>query len=261
MKTHANGMCGEGVRNCQGIRSSRPQASGRCSTLTRPGCPVVRVAAFTLTDLLVIIALGSILAVMLVAGLHAQREKARLATCTDNLRQIDRAVLSFCADNSQTLPTIINGDTRPLWWWYKEQVKKYVGLAGESSKNDKIFACPNDRGYSEPAPFHDTPRFDYGSYVYNGVTLMGVPSIAGLQLAAVKHPKRTLLVMEWTAHAPLSWHRSKTGRNNSPFYSDAQSVAGFLDGHVNFTRIYYDGYNAAYTRDPIDGYDYQFSEN
>jgi hypothetical protein len=28
---------------------------------------------------------------------------------------------------------------------------------------------------------------------------------------------------------------------------------------VSLTRIYYDGFNAAYTQDPIDGYDYQYS--
>jgi hypothetical protein len=67
--------------------------------------------------------------------------------------------------------------------------------------------------------------------------------------------------MEWTAHAPLSWHKSKTGKNNMPFYRDAQSVVGFVDGHESFSKIYYDGYNAAYTQDPIAGYGYQYSGN
>ena len=78
-------------------------------------------------------------------------------------------------------------------------------------------------------------------------------------LAAVNQPKRTLLTMEWTAHAPVSWHKSKTGRKNSPFYCDAKSVVGFVDKHVSFIPIYYDRYNAAYTQDPITSYDYQYS--
>ena len=45
----------------------------------------------------------------------------------------------------------------------------------------------------------------------------------------------------------------------APFYNDAQSVVGFVDGHVAYTKIYYDGINAAYTRDPAPGYDYQYS--
>jgi prepilin-type processing-associated H-X9-DG protein len=148
-----------------------------------------------------------------------------------------------------------------LWWFYKEQVKRYAGLTGPSSASDTVFACPDDRGYSDPKPFHLNPRFDYGSYVFNGVTLPGIPNIAGRLLSSVKQPRKTLLVMEWTAHAPLSWHKSKTGKRNMPFYSDAQSTVGFVDGHVNLTKIYYDGYNAAFTQDPPPGYDYQYSGN
>jgi hypothetical protein len=210
---------------------------------------------------MVLTAVLSLLGAIVFTTVASSRAKSRQATCSANVQQVNRAVLTFCADNGEALPTIPPDDTRSVWWYYKEQVKRYVGLTGESSKNDTVFACPQDRGYSDPFPFHLSSRFDFSSYVYNGVTLPGMPNIAGLKLSGVKHPSRTLLVMEWTAHAPLSWHRSKTGRNNSPFYCDAQSVVGFVDGHVNLTRIYYDGYNAAYTRDPIDGYDYQYSEN
>lgn len=216
---------------------------------------------FTLTDGLVTLAGLSLLGTILLSSLTSSRARSRLAVCSSNLRQVNGALQSFCADNSQTLPTMPPDDTRSLWWYYKEQVKRYVGLTGQSSVNDTVFACPEDRGYSDPFPFHVSSRFDFSSYVYNGVTLPGMPNIAGLKLPVLKHPSKTLLVMEWTAHAPLSWHRSKTGRKNSPFYCDAQSVVGFADGHVNFSKIYYDGYNAAYTRDPIDGYDYQYSEN
>jgi hypothetical protein len=87
----------------------------------------------------------------------------------------------------------------------------------------------------------------------------GVPNIAGKEVPTIRHPERTLLVMEWTAHAPLSWHKSKTGRRNAPFYSDAESVVAFVHGGVQMIPIYYDGYNAAFTRDPVPGYAYQFS--
>jgi prepilin-type processing-associated H-X9-DG protein len=88
-----------------------------------------------------------------------------------------------------------------------------------------------------------------------------MPNIANWRVASITQPRITLLVMEWTAHAPLSWHKSRTGKKNLPFYCDAQSVVGYVDGHVSFTKIYYDGYNAAYTQDPIPGYDYKYSGN
>ena len=138
-------------------------------------------------------------------------------------------------------------------------MKKYAGLQGKSSSKDKLFACPNDRGYEEGfTPFCQSARFDYGSYCFNGVNLPGVPNIAGKDAGSIRDPQRTLLVMEWTAHAPLSWHKSKTGRQNSPFYNDAESLVAYVDGHVKLTKIYYDGMNAAYTREPIFGYDYKY---
>jgi len=218
-------------------------------------------SAFTLTDLMVVVATISLLSAILVIAGGAIRQKSRLACCTSNLQAINRAVLTFCADNAQTLPAPGSTDSGSIWWFYKEQVKRYAGLNGPSSPNDSVFACPLDRGYSDPKPFHLSQRFDYGSYVFNGVCLPGMPNIAGAQLSSIKRPQKTLMVMEWTAHAPLSWHKSKTGERNMPFYSDAQSVVGFVDGHVDLKKIYYDGYNAAYTQDPPPPYDYQFSGN
>ncbi|MBI2946314.1 MAG: hypothetical protein HYY23_01625 [Verrucomicrobia bacterium] len=214
---------------------------------------------FTRADLLVTIATCAVLAALVITPLNLSRNKARLKACTANLHEIGRAVLLYADDHKTTLPSPIRAQPGDFWWWYKEQVKGYLGLTGASSPNDRGFACPVDRGYSDPQPFHESPRFDYGSYVFNGVTLLGAPNIAGWKLTAVNQPQRTLLLMEWPAHAPLSWHRSKTGKVNAPFYCDAENVVAFADGHVALTKIYYDGYNAAYTRDPIPGYDYKYS--
>src|SRR5207249_1414894 len=125
--------------------------------------------------------------------------------------------LLYAADNAETLPGPTIGQGGDFWWWYKEKVKRYVGLSGSSSSNDSLFACPLDRGYSDLRPFCKTERFDYGSYVFNGVTLPGMPNIARWKVPSINQPQRTLLVMEWAAHGPLSWHRSKTGKANAPF--------------------------------------------
>jgi type II secretory pathway pseudopilin PulG len=220
-----------------------------------------RKSGFTGIDLLVVLAVVSVLGALVMISLTMSQRKVGLAQCTDNLRQVNHAVLQFTEDNNKTLPTPVAGLPGELWWWYKELVKKYAGLTGASSANDRVFACPGDRGYTDAKPFHDNPRFDYTSYVFNGVSLPGVPSVAGWPVASVKQTQKTLLTMEWTAHAPLSWHNSKTGKKNLPFYNDAASVLGFVDGHVSYANIYYDGYNAAFTRDPIAGYEYKFSGN
>jgi prepilin-type processing-associated H-X9-DG protein len=220
-----------------------------------------RACGFSLTDLMAVIAGISVLAAVFVAQSASVKENSSLARCNANLQKVTGAVVSYCNDNNQTLPGPETTAPDELWWWYKESVKGYIGLTGASSGDDLVFACPGDRGYTDAKPFHLSPRFDFGSYVFNGVTLPGMPNIAGCRISSIKKPQRTLSVMEWTAHAPLAWHKSKTGRLNMPFYCDAQNMVGFVDGHVSFTKIYYDGYNAAYTRDPIAGYEYQYGGN
>ena len=221
--------------------------------------PQSRRLGFGRTDLFVTVAIIAVLTALTVVPLTITRQRARLSTCRGNLQQVARAVLLYSGDHAGRLPAPVRDQAGDFWWWYKEQVKGYVGLSGPSSTNDTVFACPMDRGYSDPRPFHRSARFDYGSYVFNGVPLLGAPNIAGWRTTAVKAPQRTLLVMEWAAHAPLSWHRSRTGKANLPFYRDAECVVAYVDGHAGLTPIYYDGYNAAFTRDPIPGYDYQYS--
>lgn len=217
---------------------------------------------FNLTDLLVTLAVFSLLAAIGLPIVHRVRAKAHLAQCTSNLEAVSRAVLMYAQEHRETLPLLANSPAPGGWWWYKEQVKQYAGLSGKSSPEDKVFACPDDRGYGssgETVPFWHSAKFDYTSYVLNAINLPGVPNIAGWELSRVRHPAVTVLVREWTANAPLSWHESRTGVENWPFYNDAKSVVGFVDGHVGFTKIYYDGMNPAYTRDPIGGYDYRYS--
>jgi hypothetical protein len=204
-------------------------------------------------------AVASVLAALISVPMVRSKQRSAEARCAANLRQVGRAVLSFAGEHQEAWPAAEPGQTRDLWFWYKDQVKHYLDSTGPSAQGGTAFACPKDRGYSEPKPFHQSARFASNSYPFNGITLPGVPSLAGGRVSTVREPQKTLLVMEWTAHAPLSWHRSRTGQKNAPFYSDAESLVGFVDGHVKLVRIYYDGYNAAYTQDPIAGYEYKYS--
>ena len=215
--------------------------------------------AFAFPDLLAVVAVLALIATIVVSLLAHATDGRQKARCVANLQQITPALLSYSEDNAGKLPDADPGLKGPVWWWYKEQVKAHLGLRGASSPSDKVFGCPADRGYHDGKPFRLSAKFDYGSYAFNGVNLSGMPNVAGRAVNSIKEPGRTLLLMEWTAHAPLSWHKSKTGSKNSPFYCDAKSVVAFVDGHVSFIPIYYDGYNAAYTQDPIAGYDYQYS--
>lgn len=214
--------------------------------------------AFAFPDLLLVMAVLMLLLAMALPMWLNARARGRQAVCQSNLQNVSGALLNF-AESEGYLPQEQPGMKGALWWFYKDLVKAELGLTGLSSPADKVFACPDDRGYEDKRPFRSLAKFNYGSYVFNGVNLPGIPNIAGRAPSAIKAPEKTLLVMEWTAHAPLSWHRSLTGKKNHPFYNSAESMVGFVDGHVDFIPIYYDGMNAAYTRDPIPGYNYKYS--
>lgn len=221
------------------------------------------VQGLTLPDLLLVLAACSVLAAVIVPAVLRGRARTRMTQCMANLQQISRAVMLYANDHDGRLPAMASAPIPGAWWHYREQVKGYLGLRGPASPQETVFGCPSDRGYGDgaeaPVPFRRSRKHLFTSYVFNGVNhLPGLPNVAGRELSSLKEPEKTLLVLEWTAHAPLSWHRSRTGRANTPFYNNAESVVAFADGRVALIPIYFDGLNPAYTRDPIPGYAYKF---
>lgn len=98
---------------------------------------------FTLIELLVSIGVIAILASLLIPAVAGAKGKAEVATCSQNLRQIGTAVISFAGDNQGFCP--IAGDVVPrgstdsttgkAGW--TEQLDTYIG------EDTKVYRCPN----------------------------------------------------------------------------------------------------------------------
>lgn len=246
--------------------------------------------AFTLIELLVVIATIAILAAFLLPAISETKAKGKRTTCLNNLRQVNLGLRMYCDDSNDASPTTAGASFgTQAWSAYRERMKSYVGVSGESSPKDRLFACPADTYYVNlvrrsdtpvrdlayvRAPLYEQTNFDYSSYAFNGgaKTFVGVntPSIGGRRISSIKDPARTVFVAEVPAFFPYSWHQSSTpGGVTFPggvvLFNDAINMVSFVDGHVNNIKIFWNsnsigGFNSlALQYDPPAGYGYKWS--
>lgn len=245
------------------------------------------VRGFTLIELLVVIAIIAILAALLLPVLKSAKAKAQRSACVNNLRQINLGVRMY-SDDSQDASPDSSATNLDAFVGYKELMKNYVGLKGASSPQDKLFACPADQHnpnilftndgskYPVQRSLHDDVQFDYSSYAFNGgdnepltisasnititITMAG---LTGIKLSSVRHPGRTVLVAEYPAIFPYSWHDPSShgvAYDDGWIYNDSKNVVSFVDGHVSYIPIYLNITNStAKCYNPPATYDYQWT--
>ncbi len=86
---------------------------------SRHGAPVFGRRAFTLVEMLVVIGVIGILAALLMPALVAGRERAREASCTNNLRQLFMAMDMYCTHfNEYYLSAARDINTTNLERWH-----------------------------------------------------------------------------------------------------------------------------------------------
>ncbi len=106
------------------------------------------VRAFTLIEMLVVVAIISLLVAILLPSLNRAREQARMATCLSNLRTLGQALVMYADDNKDRLPNanlpnmFIDGSEEP-------STIMMIGLTRKYVRAPAVFHCPMD---SDPVP-------------------------------------------------------------------------------------------------------------
>ena len=81
----------------------------------------------TLIELLVVVAIIAILAAMLLPALNSARERAHIASCQSNVKQLASASIAYSMDYNDFLPLCYQGSgTRDEPYWISE-IYPYVG--------------------------------------------------------------------------------------------------------------------------------------
>jgi prepilin-type N-terminal cleavage/methylation domain-containing protein len=181
--------------------------------------------AFTLVELLVVVAIVALLAAIIVPILSKAKASAKYATSVSNMRQIGQAISIYAssyddiqplASNPNTIRTVLEGSPR---YGQPFDSRRSLLLISEVLQIDKrIFRAPYDPGPQSGDPLTNTDAWIYNNLGNRWISYSYAewPAIALIPMTAVPSPSQKVLLNE-----PVSIARNpriESKRNACLFY-------------------------------------------
>ena len=208
--------------------------------------------AFTLIEILVVIAIIGILAAILFPVFARARENARRASCQSNLKQIGLGIMQYSQDYDDKFPMSRVGNPavgKPYGW--ADAFQPYV-------KSTQLLQCPSN---SDPLPDYTIAipgrQAYYTDYVYNsalgGISVGTAQSVgSGISLAALENSSLTVALLEgkYNSSLPTGNASARSATRGGGSYTDPvlnvnefaanRHLDGsnllFTDGHVKWYK-------------------------
>ncbi|MDP7347508.1 MAG: DUF1559 domain-containing protein [Phycisphaeraceae bacterium] len=160
-------------------------------------------SAFTLVELLIVIAMLSVLLALLLPAVGQAREKARQAVCSSHIRQIGVTLHLYAQDHQDLLPPMgqyapPTGPWSPYWW---EILPEYTGnpLDAMGIEGSSALSCPSNRFLN---------NYTYGVHYFNVMGYWdypGPPNSGSVSINQVPPTQFLLADANSSAIAPPEW--------------------------------------------------------
>lgn len=194
--------------------------------------------AFTLIELLTVIAVLAILTAIIIPSLGSVREKAARTQCASNLRQVAlSAKLYSNANNGSNLPPVRNNSEGFQQWMFNSD---FLELLGEQQTNQTsdladYFRCPTAINNGSTLSIH------YGINITGlGINGSNYKQPGYTPIMRAENPAKTIYFMDgldwWLQQNRATAEYNQTGENSTTYspgyrHKGAANVA-FFDGHI-----------------------------